>query len=473
MPANPYIVWLRDDLRLEDHAALAQASRQGPVLPVYVWDKRVDRCPGAASRWWLHHSLQRLSQSIEEQGGTLLICEGDTTQELGKVARQFGAAGIYFSRSYEPGLIELESELHQEFGGKLDVKRFAGRLLCEPENLANLSGKPYRVFTPFWRALQRQMMGATMTPADHAPTWFSATRSPLALDELALLPVPNWASAWEEHWSPGERGAAANLNRFVESPIGSYDNHRDRPDLQGTSRLSAHLHFGEISPAQVWRAITFEMDAGTVPEAQGWAFLREIGWREFSNHLLFHFPTFPTRNHRTQFDHFPWRDDPAGLKAWQRGLTGFPIVDAGMRELWQTGWMHNRVRMIVGSFLVKDLMIDWRQGEAWFWDTLVDADLANNSSGWQWIAGSGADAAPFFRIFNPMTQGEKFDPHGRYVRRWVPEVAALPNKWLNRPWEAPVAIREEAGFNLGVDYPGPIVDHAQARKAALVAFKSL
>lgn len=470
---KPYLVWLRDDLRLEDNAAIAKASQHGPVLPVYVWDESFDRTAGAASRWWLHHSLNRLEAAIREQGGRLLICRGDTATELERLADEVDAAGLFFSRHYEPEQLALESRLHEELGGKLELKRYAGRLLCEPERLANQSGKPYRVFTPFWRALQQQLLNDTPKPVRASPNWFADTPAGLELDALELLPKLNWADEWGDIWQPGEAGAAARLESFLSSPIDAYEENRNRPDLPGTSRLSPHLHFGEINPAQVWRKVCYEMDAGTVSDAQGWAFLREIGWREFSNHLLFHFPSFPTKNFRPQFDHFPWRDDAGGLAAWQQGNTGFPIVDAGMRELWQTGWMHNRVRMIVGSFLVKDLMIDWRQGESWFWDTLVDADLANNVSGWQWIAGSGADAAPYFRVFNPMSQGEKFDPQGRYIRRWVPELAKLPDKWLNRPWEAPADVLAEAGIELGVDYPGPIVDHAAARKAALAAFKTL
>lgn len=473
MSARPYLVWLRDDLRLDDHVAITKAAQRGPVLPVFVWDQGVTRPAGAASRWWLHHSLSRLAQAIKDQGGQLVFQSGATVAELRRLAKQVNAAGLYFSRHYEPEQIQLEAQIHQELGGALELKRYGGRLLREPEQLANQSGKPYRVFTPFWRALQRQMLDDPPAPIQSVPDWFAPGTSTLDLDALGLLPSLSWADEWSNLWEPGEAGAAARLGAFLDTPINQYDHNRNRPDLPGTSRLSAHLHFGEVSPSQVWRRVRFEMDAGSVSEAQGWAFLREIGWREFSNHLLFHFPGFPTENHRPQFDHFPWRDDAVGLAAWQRGKTGFPIVDAGMRELWQTGWMHNRVRMIVGSFLVKDLMIDWRQGESWFWDTLVDADLANNASGWQWISGSGADAAPFFRIFNPMTQGEKFDPQGRYIRRWVPELERMPDKWLNRPWEAPSALLAEAGVRLGVDYPHPIVDHAAARKAALAAFKTL
>ncbi|MEM6935811.1 MAG: deoxyribodipyrimidine photo-lyase, partial [Pseudomonadota bacterium] len=297
----------------------------------------------------------------------------------------------------------------------------------------------------------------------------------VAGDDLAawaLLPTkPDWAGGLRESWQPGEAGAHERLRDFVTHAADDYAEGRDRPGKDHTSRLSPHLHFGEISPNQVWQALKMAAGFGEVSGQASDAYLRELGWRDFSYHLLTLFPELPEANFRDQFDRFPWRSDNTELERWQRGQTGYPLVDAGMRQLWHTGWMHNRVRMVVGSFLVKHLRQHWRAGEDWFWDTLVDADLASNAASWQWVAGSGADAAPYFRIFNPMSQGEKFDPDGAYVRRWVPELAKVPQKFLNRPWEAPVEILRQAGVELGKDYPNPIVDHRTAREAALAAFQ--
>ena len=331
-------------------------------------------------------------------------------------------------------------------------------------------GSPYKVFTPFWKAMLAAPAPATALPRPEKLRGIESIDGD-TLDDWCLLPRnPDWAGGLRENWTPGEDGAAQRLAEFLDQGAGAYARERDRPDLAGTSRLSPHLHWGEVSPRQVWQATRHAIDAGTAGETSAMAFLRQLAWRDFSVNLLFHWPDFPERSWRQEFDAFPWRDDEAAFAAWCHGRTGYPIVDAGMRELWTTGWMHNRVRMITASFLIKDLLIPWQRGEAWFWDTLVDADLGNNAAGWQWVAGSGADAAPYFRIFNPVSQGEKFDPKGNYVRHWVPEIARLPDAVLHKPWEAPGEVLAQAGVGLGETYPAPIVDHAAARARALAGY---
>jgi deoxyribodipyrimidine photo-lyase len=358
-------------------------------------------------------------------------------------------------------------------GNGRTVVSFNGSLLFEPQDVLKADGSPYKVFTPFYR---KGCLGNARPPRIPltAPILPSFDESPLGheLDELALTPSEGWYEGIAEAWMPGEAGALERLERFLDEGIRNYTEDRNRPDLGNVSRLSPHLHFGEISPHQVWHAANSLKAMGGL-ENDIDHFLSELGWREFSYYLLYHWPALPLNNLQGKFDRFPWRDDPASLRRWQRGQTGYPIVDAGMRELWQTGYMHNRVRMIVGSFLVKNLLLHWHHGEAWFWDTLVDADLANNSASWQWIAGCGADAAPYFRIFNPVTQGRKFDPNGVYVRRFVPEIAALPDKFLHSPWEAPAPVLAEVGIELGSDYPRPMVDLKASRERALDAFRSI
>jgi deoxyribodipyrimidine photo-lyase len=341
--------------------------------------------------------------------------------------------------------------------------------------VTNQQGRAFQVFTAYWRACAKLPRPSAPTAAPRrvpAPTVWPAS---VSLGDLALEPSIDWAGGLRAAWKPGVRGAAGKLRQFLNEGFTSYTTGRDRPDLAGTSRLSPHLHFGEISPRQVWHALRSRLvkSRSANADAAAQAYLRDLGWREFAHHLLLHFPRTVAEPLRPQFARFPWSRDTRSLRAWQRGRTGYPIVDAGMRELWTTGWMHNRVRMIVASFLVKHLLIDWRAGAAWFWDTLVDADLANNTLGWQWVAGCGADAAPYFRIFNPVLQGRKFDPDGGYVRRWVPELAALPPEWIHAPWEAPQAVRGSASVRLGEHYPRPIVDHRFARDRALRALRSI
>jgi deoxyribodipyrimidine photo-lyase len=454
------LVWFRRDLRLSDNGALAAALTGGaPVVPVFIWspEEEAPWQPGAASRWWLHQSLEELRRALLRLGSNLIIRVGPAREALLRLAEETGARSIYWSRLYDPALVVRDRELKVALRERgLAVKSFPGNLLFEPWTIQNGSGEPFRVFTPFWKACLRRPAPAppTMAP-DRIPAPASWPRSE-AIPDLDLEPKSDWAGGLSGAWTPGESGAWAALTAFRDRAMGAYSSERDRPDHPGTSHLSPHLHFGEISPRQVWHA------ARGLPGSE--PYLRQIVWREFAHHLLFHYPRTDREPLRPEFGAFPWRMDEAALQAWTAGKTGYPLVDAGMRELWHTGWMHNRVRMVVGSFLVKHLLIDWREGAAWFWDTLVDADLANNTFGWQWTAGCGADAAPYFRIFHPVLQGEKFDPDGDYVRRWVPELASLPAEYIHKPWDAP----KPAG-----GYPARIVIHEAARARALKALAEM
>lgn len=470
MSEAPAIVWFRQDLRLADNPALsaAVASRR-PLVLLYVLD---DDSPGkwalgGASRWWLHKSLDALARDIGARGGALILRKGRADVVIPAVVQQTGARAVYWNRCYEPYAVARDAALKQDLCKTgTEVQSFNGSLLFEPWTVKTKGGEPFKVFTPFWRACVQQGVSRAPLPAPkHLPSAPTGAVSD-QLDSWRLLPKrPNWARSFEPEWKPGEAGAHAALNRFLCERLADYSEARDDLGQEATSRLSPHLHFGEISPLQIWTA------TGDAPGAA--KFLSEIGWREFSYNLLYHWPTLPEENWRKQFDAFPWRNDEAGLAAWRHGRTGYPVVDAAMRELWVTGAMHNRARMIAASFLIKHLMIDWRFGEHWFWDTLVDADLANNAASWQWVAGSGADAAPYFRIFNPVTQGERYDTEGAYVRRWLPQLKALPNDVIHRPWEADPAQLRTAGVELGGNYPAPIVDHRAARARALSAFKGL
>ncbi|CAN5628850.1 deoxyribodipyrimidine photo-lyase [soil metagenome] len=472
------VVWFRRDLRLADHAALAAAvDRDKAVVPVFVWDPDAagQWTPGAAHRWWLHESLVVLGESLEALGSTLVIRSGETLSELQSLIESVGADALFFQNVYTPHARALSAGVRSalEDDGIL-VREFAGQLLHEPDAIRTGQGGPYQVFTPFWKAVRRLLEVPPALPApafksEHAPATWPPGLSP---DELLLTPRQqdgdDWAEEIAREWTPGEDEAHRRLDWFIDEALIDYADHRNIPDRDGTSRLSPHLHHGEISPRQIWHAVNGWVRNAAMRDAAD-VFLSEIGWREFAYHVLHHFPDTPTAPLKTKYEAFPWEDDAPGLDAWQRGATGFPIVDAGMRQLWRIGWMHNRVRMIVASFLTKDQLIPWQRGTEWFWDTLVDADLANNTLGWQWSAGCGADAQPFFRIFNPVSQGEKFDPHGRYVRHWCPELAALPDRWIHRPWEAPESILKSAGVELGVTYPRPVVDHSEARRRALEA----
>ena len=463
------IVWFRQDLRIADNPALHEAAREGKVLPVFIQED-ADRVgdthpPGGASRWWLHRSLDALHSEL----GGLTCLRGDARVVLPALVRETGAKAVYWNRCYEPHAIERDSTIKADIKADgVDVRSFNASLLFEPWEVETRAGGPFKVYSPFWRALQEK----TVPDPLGAPERLELASGPAGEDiaDWGLLPSrPNWARGFEDVWQPGERGAMNRLESFLQEGLENYGSLRDRPDLPNVSRLSPHLHFGEISPRQIWHK-TKQLDRYSSDTGK---FLSEIAWREFAYHLLYHFPKMPSQNWKPDFDAYPWRDSPQDLEAWQRGKTGYPIVDAGMRELWHTGYMHNRVRMIAASFLVKHLRLHWHHGEAWFRDTLVDADLANNSAGWQWVAGSGADAAPYFRVFNPMSQGAKFDPDGAYVRKWCPELKRLATEHIHAPFLAPQEALDRAGVKLGQTYPHPIVDHPAARKAALEGYEQV
>ena len=470
MSSSPTLVWFRKDLRLNDNPALTAALERGqPVVPVYIHapDEADPWAPGGATRWWLHRALQDLRAALAERGLPLVFRQGPSAQALTDLVRETGADTVYWNRRYEPALIKRDSQLKTSLGDQgLRVRSFNGSLLWEPHTVANKQGLPFRVFTPFWRHLQSLPVAA---PVQLPETGWRAPEQRVASDPLEafeLQPRPRWDQGLETRWDPSLSGASAALEAFLTGPVNRYGTDRDLPGKRGTSRLSPYLASGQLSPRQVWATAHA---AGLASSKDAFKFLSEIGWREFAYHLLVHFPHTPEQSLGDAYRHFPWQEDPALLRAWQRGETGYPIVDAGMRELWHTGWMHNRVRMIVGSLLVKHLLQPWQAGARWFWDTLVDADLASNTMGWQWSAGCGADAAPYFRIFNPTLQGQKFDAKGQYVRRWVPELAGLPDKHLHTPWETPPVLLQSAGIVLGKDYPKPVVDHKAGRQRALDA----
>jgi deoxyribodipyrimidine photo-lyase len=480
--ATRALVWFREDLRIADNPALHAAARHDrPVLAIYVNDtsRGASREKGGAARWWLHHALASLSKNLEAKGGRLDLFEGDAAVLVPQIAAACQIDAIFWNRRYDAkGRAQDERiETHLARDGRR-VETFNGKLIAEPQEIVTKAGEPFRVFTPFWRALQARDEPPSPLPAPRNLTPLPFARDApkrMARDDLALLPTkPDWAGGLRKTWTPGEAAARKRLRDFLDDAIAGYADERDRPDSDATSRLSPYLASGELSARQVWHAARHAAEDRHAIGRNVEKFLSEIGWREFSYHLLFHHPDLATKNFNPAFDAFPWAPHPAShLHAWQKGRTGYPLVDAGMRQLWQTGWMHNRVRMIVGSFLVKHLRIDWRKGEDWFWDTLCDADPANNAASWQWIAGSGADAAPYFRIFNPVLQGEKFDPDGTFVKRFVPELRNMPATHVHRPWTAPPELLDKASLRLGRDYPVPIVDHLAARAAALSAFEKV
>jgi deoxyribodipyrimidine photo-lyase len=476
MSDAPVIVWFRNDLRLSDHPALTAAANSGqPVLACYIWDPESGEkwTPASASRWWLHQSLEAFAKSLNARGGDVVLRQGRPEELLPELAAEIGATAIYFTRAYEPWAIDVENKLKDALSASsVELKRYSGRLLKEPGELKTQSGNPYKVYSPFWRALKSSSKPRRPLTVPKKLKFYDGDIASDSLDAWRLQPTkPNWAKAFADNWKPGEKGAQERLKFFIKGAVADYKETRNRPDVDGTSRLSPHLHFGEISPNQCWHAGVAAMEETSSNGASHETFLKELVWREFSYSLLFHWPDLPHQSFRPEFKAFPWQNDDSKLKAWQKGETGYPIVDAGMRQLWQTGWMHNRVRMICASFLIKHLLIDWRHGEDWFWDTLVDADLANNAASWQWVAGSGADAAPYFRIFNPITQGEKFDPDGDYVRTFVPELKKLDTAFIHAPWTAADDDLDAAGVKLGKTYPRPIVDHKTAREKALAGYE--
>ncbi|WP_028080024.1 cryptochrome/photolyase family protein [Solimonas soli] len=474
------IVWFRRDLRLTDNPALHLAlQRHERVVPLFIADFEAERpwAPGAASRWWLHHSLARLGGDFEERGVPLLIRRGDSLQALRALIGETGAEAVYWNRLYEPALVARDRRIKaalREAGIAAHSQRAA--LWHEPSTLRTAAGEPYRVFTPFWRRLAAELPDLRI---EAAPVRLKGPRRQPAsdtLESLQLLPKLKWDAGFYAHWRPGEAGALHALDAFVRGSLGHYAAGRNHPAREDGTRLSPHLHFGELSPQQLRAAVLRRAQGTATLEADAEELLRELGWREFAHHLLFHFPHTPDAPLQDRFAKMPWRkprDYAADLEAWQRGRTGMPIVDAGMRELWQTGWMHNRVRMIVASFLTKNLLIPWQEGTRWFWDTLLDADLANNTLGWQWTAGCGADAAPYFRIFNPLLQAQKFDADAAYIKRWLPELATLPPEAAHAPWLARAGELEKAGLRLKVDYPEPIVALGASRKRALEAYETI
>ena len=469
------LVWFRRDLRLADHPALHRAAGDHDrIIPLYIhapgeeapWE------PGAAARWWLHHSLAALDAALQRRGSRLIVRAGDSLTVLRELMRETGAAAVYWSRLYEPAIIARDTAIKAALRGDGAIaESHQAALLIEPWTLRKADETPYQVFTPFWKACLQKLPPAAPLPVPRfggPECWPEST--PLAV--LNLLPRIRWDEGLAAAWQPGEDGALAQLDRFCAAALTGYAQWRDWPGRDGVSRLSPHLHFGELSPRQIWAAAT-EATAGAPLDDKGAAsFLREIGWREFAHYVLYHWPHTPEQPLQERFAAYPWREEYAELlQAWRRGQTGYPLVDAGMRQLWRTGWLHNRVRMLVASFLIKNCRIPWQEGARWFWDTLVDADLANNTLGWQWTAGCGTDAAPYFRIFNPIRQGEQFDPDGAYVRRWIPELANLPAAFVHQPWRLPPAEQRATGFAPGLTYPAPVVDFAASRAEALAGFE--
>lgn len=465
------LVWFRQDLRLKDNPALHYAAQQGEVLPVFILDTDVPQNDGlgGASKWWLHQSLTSLNKALD---GKLLILKGDPKTLIPELVDKFQLEQVVWNRCYDEFQKSRDTAIKQTLSASsVAVKSFNGSLLWEPMSITKKDGSPYKVFTPYYRK------GCLAAPAPRYPlptptfTMINRGENGLDIDALALLPDVKWDGGLADVWTPGEQGAAVRLSHFLDGTILRYKDERNLPAVQGTSMLAPHLHWGEISVNQVWYATLDKF--GNMDQDGVDTFLSELGWREFSYYLLYHNPKLATENVAKKFDAFPWRQDDEGLKRWQKGQTGVPIVDAGMRQLWQTGYMHNRVRMVVGSFLVKNLLLDWRLGERWFWDCLCDADAASNSASWQWVAGCGADAAPYFRVFNPVLQGEKFDKQGAYVKKYCPELAKLPEKYIHKPWEAPPHILEHLGIKLGDTYPKPIVDLKASRLRALSAFETV
>lgn len=461
------LVWLGRDLRLADNPALIDAAAAGAVVPVFVWSPEEDGpwSPGAASRWWLHHSLDSLGRELRRRGSRLILKKGPAAKALVEAARECGAGAVAWNRLYEPAALRREQGVLGALAAAgVRARAHEGNVLFAPDAIRTLNGGPYRVFTPYWNRCGAEE-GPAAPRGEAGPLRLPAKLpKSLPLEDLGLRTNAPWAAGLMNAFTPGEPGARKDLEAFLAGPIQGYADGRNFPASGGGSRLSPRLHFGELSVGRVWREAR-----GGDPAAKG-GFLGELGWRDFGRHVLFHHPETPESPLDPRFASFRWRRDPKGLEAWKKGLTGYPLVDAGMRELWSTGFMHNRARMVVASFLTKDLLIDWREGARWFWDTLVDADLASNTLGWQWAAGCGADAAPFFRIFNPVEQGKRFDADGAYTRRWVPELAALPGRWLHQPWEAPADALAAAKVSVGRTYPAPIVDHKAARVRALEAF---
>jgi deoxyribodipyrimidine photo-lyase len=467
------IIWFRQDLRLADNPAWARALRRGcAVVPVYIHaPAEAGRwAPGGAARWWLHNALADLQAQLEERGLRLIVRSGDSETELMRLIGECGAAGVYWNRCYESFRMQIDGRIKRRLR-EAGVDAWSGNagLLREPWEVATQAGNAYKVYTPYSRACAKLREPEPVDSGGHAPAPAGWPHS-LPIERLGLLPRSGWDAGLAEFWTPTRQGGLGRLGAFLQSRVEGYASGRDYPAVDGTSRLSPYLHCGQIGPREVAAAIRRQDKRGKGLDT----FHRELIWREFAYHVLYHFPATPERPLQGAYARFPWREDISNdLAAWQAGRTGYPIVDAGMRQLWRTGWMHNRVRMIVASLLVKHLLISWEEGARWFWDTLVDADLASNTLGWQWAGGCGADAAPYFRIFNPITQGEKFDGQGAYIREYVPELARVPERHLHQPWEMPEPEQRAAGCVIGRDYPAPVVEHKAGRTRALQALARL
>ncbi|OED42420.1 hypothetical protein AB833_07220 [Chromatiales bacterium (ex Bugula neritina AB1)] len=486
---KPTIVWFRRDLRISDNPALDWAVKNGrPILCVYIHDPLSEWAPGGASRWWLHHSLRSLASALKAAHSNLHIICGGSEDSMHRLIEDTGADSVAWNRRYEPAAIALDSKIKKKLTDSgVKVVSFPGNYCYEPWQIQREGKHPYRVFTAYWRASLKQAEAAVgndsfrgslynnNAPAAKIPRYTGSIDFAQSLETLDLLPTIPWDSQFGTIWCPGEKGASHRLQQLLRASINDYDSARDIPSLEGTSRLSPHLAFGEITPRQILAAIARHLIDNKLPEDDQniVTYRREIAWREFACHLLYHFPQITNKPLDVRYEKFPWKKNRRALKRWQQGKTGIPLVDAGMRQLWQTGWMHNRVRMVVASLLIKNMGIHWLEGARWFWDTLLDADLASNSMGWQWVAGSGADAAPYFRVFNPVRQGQRFDPEGIYIRQWVPELAKLGNKTIHAPWTATEKELSEAGIVLGKTYPNPIVDLAQSRLDALKRFDKI
>lgn len=463
------LVWFRQDLRLTDNPAFVEACRNHEtVIPIYIFDEE-NSVLGEAQAWWLHHSLQALKDSLTTQLGlTLILRKGNPLDIILDLVKTGEVEAIYWNRCYEPKSIERDKQIKATLQvSGVGVFSFNGSLFNEPWTICNKSGDFFKVFTPYWKTCRQRLTAHPKQFISHKLNAVDLESD--EIDEWGLLPHLDWASQFPNYWTPGEQGAQQRLSEFITQHLQGYKINRDIPERSATSHLSPHLHFGEISPWTILRAIEYAKLDPNCDLAGAEHFLSELGWREFSYYLLYHVPSLPYENFKREFDNFPWHNDESLLKQWQKGMTGYPIVDAGMRELWATGYMHNRVRMIVASFLTKGLFIDWRLGADWFLDTLVDADLANNSASWQWVAGCGADAAPYFRIFNPVLQSQKFDPNGVYIRRWVPELARLNNVEIHAPWES----KNAASIYRTINYPKPIINHSESRSKALSYYSQL
>ena len=467
------IFWFRQDLRLADNPGLSEAISKGIVLPIYIYDdiNSNEYEMGSASKWWLHNSLEKLNDSLNNK---LSVYKGDALKIIESLTKSYDVESISWNRCYEPWRIKRDKNIKSEIEKKgIEVNTFNGSLLWEPFNILKTDGTPYRVFSPYYRkGCLNAAPPRIPLKSPEISSLFKDEYNKLTIEDLSLIPKVHWFDEMEKLWKPGEVGAQEKLYDFLDDGLVGYKEGRNFPSQKNVSQLSPHIHLGEISPNQVWYAAKQKEDETGIEKDLA-HFLSELGWREFSYNLLYHFPTLPRENLQKKFDNFPWQENTDFSDKWKKGHTGYPIVDAGMRELWQTGYMHNRVRMIVGSFLVKNLLLHWHEGEKWFWDCLIDADLASNSASWQWVAGSGADAAPYFRIFNPISQGIKFDPEGEYTKKFLPELKDLPIKYLYSPWEAPADVLEQANIKLGENYPKPIVDLKESREKALDAFDKI